>query len=768
LCKAIDTDDVLLSQLRNGYSFGVFQDDLKRLYGAELDALQDVPLFGSFSPEVMDYVKTLEEDALFVSIQEKAPRLYDLLNYLCENNPTRTPEKQNRPRVVSILSILAFSRHQRKCNTLPAILSLLLYSSGTKKRMFEITNALGWTEYFSSVIQSVEGLKDQALDFMKEFIKKPWLVAYDNCDLKVGVSQQSDTKKNTLFSITSALLSPAIGLWRWLTQSDFKRTKLELGKFVKPERYGVMKQFTEALICETLAEVDSKSVKRLMKDDTFKKLAAFPVVDQLSVPPLDRRSYYPLMPIMISEDKTSGNIAIIQDIFRKQLNLPDDYFESRPGEPAPAIGVGGDNKTANRIWSAKYNAGNNISAFDRLEFAQVIPGLFHAEMHAVHAIIKAHWGVVQKEGRCNHSALRYAAGKMARKFVSPENMVFAHAKTFLSDVLQSKLLTEFYHHLLSYMDENGLKIGKSNRKLHVNSSPDEFNRAVRGLEAEVIVILIKKTAESVKQTNIEDIERKENLLFIRDAEVYMLLHRAIKYADIGLLKYAVDSLIFMFNGSKKHAYTREFLYIKNLIDGYGVDPEVSRMIAGLFFVNPSGRRDGFFAIDLANEYLNREIKDVWETRRHSALSVNKLAEYCTVDAIFLKPARRILESMWGRRALGKHNRANRGRVLQRMAWNFRITMERDDRRAKVTNLDWSKDLFVKGYDSLDKAVEGFNSKFMYDAADDDAEVEIQIWEGDEPAIITGDTVDPDLCQYLEELPSPGEELMDELHAGLDG
>jgi hypothetical protein len=501
-----------------------------------------------------------------------------------------------------------------------------------------------------------------------------------------------------------------------------------------------------------------------MKDDTFKELAAFPVIDQLPVPPPDRRSHYPLMPIMISEDKTSGNIAIIEDIFRNQLNLPRDYFESKHDEPAPAIGIGGDNKTANRIWSAKYNAGDNISAFDRLEFAQVIPGLFHAEMHAVHAIIKAHWGVVKKDERCNHSALRYAAGKMARKFVGPDNMVFAHAKTFLGDVLQSRLLMEFYHHLLSYMDENKLNIGKSKRKLHVGSSPDEFNRAVRGLEAKVIVLLIKKTAESVKETNIKDIERNENLLFIRDAEVYMLLHRAIKYADVGLLRYAIDSLIIMFNGSKKHAYTREFLYIKNLIDGHGVDPAVSRMIASLFFVNPSGRRDGFFAIDLANEYLNREIKNVWSTRHHSTLSVNRLAEYCTVDAIFLKPARRALESLWGRRALGKHNRANRGRVLQRMAWNFRITMKRDDRRAKITNLDWSKDLFLKGYASLDKAVEGFNGKFT---AEDDAEVEINIWEGDEPAIITGDMVDADLCQYLEELPSPGEELMDELRTGLD-
>ena len=59
LCKAIDSDGVLLSQLQNAHSFDVFEDNLTRLFMAELEALQDVPLFGPFSPEVMDYVKTL-------------------------------------------------------------------------------------------------------------------------------------------------------------------------------------------------------------------------------------------------------------------------------------------------------------------------------------------------------------------------------------------------------------------------------------------------------------------------------------------------------------------------------------------------------------------------------------------------------------------------------------------------------------------------------------------------------------------------------------
>ena len=87
-------------------------------------------------------------------------------------------------------------------------------------------------------------------------------------------------------------------------------------------------------------------------------------------------------------------------------------------------------------------------------------------------------------------------------------MVFAHEKTFLGDVLQSRLLMEFYHHLLSYMQMRvGLTLARA--KLHVDSSPNEFNRAVRRLEAEVIILLIRRPNQHQGQE-----------VFIRDAEVY--------------------------------------------------------------------------------------------------------------------------------------------------------------------------------------------------------------------------------------------------------
>jgi len=54
----------------------------------------------------------------------------------------------------------------------------------------------------------------------------------------------------------------------------------------------------------------------------------------------------------------------------------------------------GDNKTPNRMWSAKQAAVqvDNASEYDRLNFLVPIGGLSHAQMHAIDAILRAHWG----------------------------------------------------------------------------------------------------------------------------------------------------------------------------------------------------------------------------------------------------------------------------------------------------------------------------------------------------------------------------------------
>jgi hypothetical protein len=93
-----------------------------------------------------------------------------------------------------------------------------------------------------------------------------------------------------------------------------------------------------------------------------------------------------LMPVQIDENTISNNIDIMH-ILRDQLKLDDDFFEARP-----AILMGGDNKTLNRMWSVMAGAGDNSGVYGRLNHVVPLLGLFHAQMHVVEAIIKAHWG----------------------------------------------------------------------------------------------------------------------------------------------------------------------------------------------------------------------------------------------------------------------------------------------------------------------------------------------------------------------------------------
>src|SRR6267378_5616609 len=75
-----------------------------------------------------------------------------------------------------------------------------------------ITNNFGWTESYQSTLRSVKGLKEKARQRIKNHVKEgPCGIVYDNCDLSLGVSEQSDTKQSQLISITSGLLIPTIG-----------------------------------------------------------------------------------------------------------------------------------------------------------------------------------------------------------------------------------------------------------------------------------------------------------------------------------------------------------------------------------------------------------------------------------------------------------------------------------------------------------------------------------------------------------------------------
>jgi hypothetical protein len=57
----------------------------------------------------------------------------------------------------------------------------------------------------------IQGLVAKAKDFIKSRIHEgSFAFVYDNCDLSIGVSEQGNSKKSELISITSALIVPVV------------------------------------------------------------------------------------------------------------------------------------------------------------------------------------------------------------------------------------------------------------------------------------------------------------------------------------------------------------------------------------------------------------------------------------------------------------------------------------------------------------------------------------------------------------------------------
>ena len=446
-------------------------------------------------------------------------------------------------------------------------------------------------------------------------------------------------------------------------------------------------------------------ISRCKRNERFLAMSIMPDVDRLPIPPLDSaRKPTPMMPVMIDESTTQGNIDILREIFRKQLRLDDDVFESQ----APAFLVAGDNKTLNRIWSAVYGAAGNISQYDKLQHLVAVPGLFHGLMHVVIAITALYWGAApDQEGGCvSHATLRYVAGLMRRKFVGPNNLVYTHGKTFLTDNYHARMLAEFYGHVFN-------RHRYQSRVLDRHSSVDDIKALVNSISATEIIHLVQDTARSLcdPEECEDDAERAISLAFVRDFNAFVIFHNGIKHGDIGLVKASLPYLIELFAQTKKRQYVQEFFYLKRLIDSEYTKPEARLAVASALSVNPTGRVDGWFAADLACEFVNRDIKDQWSYRRKSTMSVSDLSEFCTLNAIFFHPLREQLNKMWGRTVRPRHTPTARGIVINNFAVNLMKTMMHNGDRSAISvpGIDIARS---HAYANINKQLKLFNIKFL--------------------------------------------------------
>jgi hypothetical protein len=97
-------------------------------------------------------------------------------------------------------------------------------------------------------------------------------------------------------------------------------------------------------------------------------------------------------------------------------------------------------------------------------------------------------------------------------------------------------------------------------------------------------------------------------VFIKHALLLKTFHAAVKVGDTGLMLNALKFLSIWFQGSQNYKYAAECLRLTACLEGGIWSDRLSKFWMENMVVNLSGKKSGFIALDMLNEYIVREVK----------------------------------------------------------------------------------------------------------------------------------------------------------------
>jgi hypothetical protein len=142
--------------------------------------------------------------------------------------------------------------------------------------------------------------------------------------------------------------------------------------------------------------------------------------------------------------------------------------------------------------------------------------------------------------------------------------------------------------------------------------------------------------------------------FLQQMAIYKILKKAIKYADIGIIRRILIQCCLLFHGSKKSKYAFLSLYMTWLTQTPAASPELQQAILANGLVNIRGAEDSWFEIDRLNEFFNLQMKILMATRRTSTLDVTPMFQRMALTASYCTELKAMLEAEFGEYSNGRH------------------------------------------------------------------------------------------------------------------
>ena len=631
--RQFQADEQLQTQLGVGYSF------LEEKIRAEVQALVKHGSLGKeYDINSIDRIYELQKRDIVQNYEQHAPVLVRLLRRVCDplvessEEPSSARIERVNIRISMILGILCYTQQPRNGDFFQSILGIHMHEQGAKKNFFSLMNHFGVTSSYDTVMDCINELHAKAKRQLQQIgaVGPIFALAYDNCELTINVNHASIDSQPKLHSITTGCIVPGrlyphLGLKQTMLDT---RAKLPYHKLVfaegnivgSPQHFAVTSGFGFQALQSLIPDISNVYQQSGIHHPAIQPL------DQLAP---DRQDVIALEPLDTPESTNQDHFRIQNEIFQQQLKIEEAAFEDKP-----LYLEYGDNKTTTRIRSIKAIAKSELKTYDKLDHILPIPGLFHMLYNLGLRLCKNFY---QQDANPTFPCyLKWSQGKWARRHVAlGGRIIFSHLQDFLIDNWNIRFLAE----LLNFLEMPHHYIG------------DQIQEFIRSLGPQRINAAIEEVTRRIEQYiahGDKDIERRNHMLYLQQGRTFLLLKHAIKYGDIGHLRHAIDAVVLIFLGAGASNYTTELLFLQRCLHTEFCSEELQRAILATSFVNISGKPDAFHAVDEQVEFINKDVKEIWNIRHSPTTTLLNCAQQATLKAIYLRKLGTHLQGLFGR------------------------------------------------------------------------------------------------------------------------
>lgn len=342
-------------------------------------------------------------------------------------------------------------------------------------------------------------------------------------------------------------------------------------------------------------------------------------------------------------------------------------------------------------------------------------------MNLLHTIIRTHWAPAIPAESTIH-CVSSDATRWGRSQTTRENVKYHLMEPIVTQGFTSRVVALFNAALQRRSLLSSVQRGSTGRL-------EEMDDVVRGLSVSQFLEIVEEirvaafTRDAWLAPDVE-VDYRTMCRFLQEVELFLIVRRAVKYGDIGMLRRMVDPLIVVFFGASQHNYGREMLHYRWNLSSANT-PLLQQAILSSGLVNWLGRESTFKPIDLALEHLNGHCKLDLRNFKNSTHDIEIVFQRTALCSTFVRDVRNQLESVFGETMSGSHTSADAVPDMYLLAWTLFIggfaEASKNNTRAASRMFD-SLDIIQAGMDVLEERVDQFNQQYVSRAVEGASQV----------------------------------------------